>query len=108
MPSRFCRICSGWHDLDEDWPQACAGHFRQPSASGMQIIKDIEPYKAIASDIATGKPPVIEGRRQHREFMRRNNYVEIGNEKQAPRKPEIDTVSRAEIRHVMQQVLGRK
>jgi hypothetical protein len=73
------------------------------------VIRDIEPYRAVASDIACGgKPPIVEvgseskptrsdaesprevdiidnrpiiaGRRQHREFLRRNDYVEVGNE----------------------------
>ncbi len=52
----------------------------------MQIIKDIEPYKAVAVDKTTGKPPVIGGRRQHREFLKRNGYHEVGNDpiKQRP------------------------
>ncbi len=50
--------------------------------SRMQIISDIEPYRPVASDIGSdGKRPVISGRRQHREFLRRNNYIETGNEK---------------------------
>jgi hypothetical protein len=45
------------------------------------VISDIEPYRAAASDVACGgKRPVISGRRQHREFLRRNGYVEVGNE----------------------------
>lgn len=45
------------------------------------IISDIQPYRAAASDVAcNGKRPVISGRRQHREFLRRNGYVEVGNE----------------------------
>ena len=48
---------------------------------GPQIIRDLEPYRAVASDIACGgKRPVISGRRQHREFLFRNGYTEIGNE----------------------------
>ena len=54
--------------------------------SGLQIIRDIEPYRAIASDIASdNKRPVIHSRREHREFLRRNNYIETGNE--APIRP---------------------
>ena len=55
-------------------------------SKGPAIISDIEPYRAIASDIACGgKRPIIGGRRQHREFLRRNGYVEVGNE--TPRAP---------------------
>lgn len=54
--------------------------------SGLQIIRDIDPYRPVASDVAAGgKRPVIGGRRQHREFLRRNAYVEVGNE--VPRRP---------------------
>ena len=42
------------------------------------IIPDIEPYVAVAGDMA-GK--VISSRKEHREFLRRNNFQEIGNEK---------------------------
>lgn len=106
MPSRLCRICGKWHDLSEDWPAGCARHFA-PSASGVQIIKDIDPYKAVATDVASGKAPIIGGRRQHREFLKRNGYVEVGNEKMTPRKPEIDTVSKAEIKRVMDEIRRR-
>ena len=46
------------------------------------LIPDIEPYRAAGADVACGgKRPVISGRRQHREFLRRNGYVEVGNER---------------------------
>lgn len=46
------------------------------------IIRDIEPYRAMGSDVAFGgKRPIIGGRRQHREYLQRNGYVEIGNER---------------------------
>lgn len=48
--------------------------------AGLQVIRDIDPYKSAAADKATGKREVIGGRRQHREFLRRNGYVELGNE----------------------------
>ena len=102
MTQRYCKTCGGWHDLDEPWPHA---QYQQPS--GIQIIKDIDPYKAVAVDVATGKRPVIAGRRQHKEFLKRNGYVEVGNEKMTPRKPELDTVSKAEIKRVMDEIRRR-
>lgn len=46
------------------------------------VISDLAPYRAAGSDIACGgRRPVIGGRRQHREFLRRNGYVEVGNER---------------------------
>lgn len=39
------------------------------------VQADIQPYRAIAVDKETGKLPVINSRAQHREFLRRNDYV---------------------------------
>jgi len=51
------------------------------ASPGPQIIRDLEPYRAVASDVACdGKRPMISGRRQHREFLARNGYTEVGNE----------------------------
>ena len=50
--------------------------------SGLQIIRDIEPYRTAASDIAhDNKRVVIGSRSAHREFLRTNGYVEVGNER---------------------------
>lgn len=68
---------------DEAMMAACARfEARDPACPeniGMQIIKDIEPYRAVASDVKLGDKPVISGRAQHREFLRRNGYIEVGN-----------------------------
>lgn len=42
------------------------------------VIGDIEPYRAVTGDME-GK--WITSRSQHREFLRRNNLIEVGNEK---------------------------
>jgi len=42
------------------------------------VLPDIQPYEAVAGDMA-GK--MITSRAEHREFLRRNNFVEVGNEK---------------------------
>jgi hypothetical protein len=70
------------------------------------IIPDLVPYKAVAADIATGKAPVITSRSQHREFLKRNDYVELGNEMPKPRqKPEPD---RREIGRTIKRVMDEK
>lgn len=59
------------------------------------IMRDIEPYRAAGADIETGARPMITSRSQHRDYLRRNNYVEVGNEyvppapKAEPTKAEI-------------------
>lgn len=50
--------------------------------SGLQIIRDIEPYRTAGSDIAHDNKRIIVGSRsQHRDFLRRNDYIEVGNER---------------------------
>jgi hypothetical protein len=67
-----------------------------------QIMSDIAPYRTAATDVATGQRAVIGGRRQHREFLRRNGYVEIGNDYVPPRHEELGRTERiADIRRVL-------
>ena len=55
--------------------------YEQPKLPANQIIRDIDPYRTAGADIAAdNKRVVIGGRRQHREFLARNGYVEVGNE----------------------------
>jgi hypothetical protein len=68
--------------MDGEWIPLDGANGIDPTnrAEGVQIIKDIEPYRPVASDVAhDGKRPVIGGRRQHREFLKRNGYTEVGN-----------------------------
>jgi hypothetical protein len=70
---------------------------KNPSLSngaGPQIMSDIAPYRTTATDVATGKRAVIGGRRQHREFLRRNGYVELGNDYVPPQREEMSPTER--------------
>lgn len=58
---------------------------RESKGRGLQVIKDIEPYRNIAID---GK--IIGGRRQHRDMLRAHGCIEVGNEKQSLPKPPAD------------------
>lgn len=63
----------GWAEVGAD--------YIPPSRTGTMIMPDIKPYQAMATDIATGTAPVIKSRSEHRDYLRRNGYIEIGNEK---------------------------
>lgn len=52
-----------------------------PPPSGPTIIRDIDGYRTVAGDVAhDGKRVHIGSRSRHREFLRDNNYVEVGND----------------------------
>ena len=98
MASRHCNVCNGWHDLSLDWPSECMGHYRRKDETkiGLQIIKDIEPYK----NVVDGK--VIGGRKEHRDFLRSRGMVEIGNDVVTKRHEEAPGL-REDIRRSVQE-----
>lgn len=69
--------------------------YHRQETSRLVVIRDIDPYRAAAADKSTGKRPIIGGRRQHREFLRNNGYVELGNAEPRNRTPG-DTTTRSE------------
>jgi hypothetical protein len=76
---------------------------RPSAAAGPQIMSDIAPYRTAATDVATGRRAVIGGRRQHREFLRRNGYVELGNDYVPPQREEMSRAERiTDIRRVLE------
>lgn len=105
MRSRYCKVCLGFHDVEQPWPEAC---YRVPSgSSSLQIIKDIQPYQAVAEDKATGKRPHIGSRREHHEFLKRNGYHERGNDPIKPKKPEYAEVNHRELKQTLDRIIGR-
>ena len=74
---------------------------RQQSAAPY-VIGDLPEYRAAAADKHTGKRPVIDGRRAHREFLQRNGYREVGNDYVAPSREEFTPSDRiADIRKTL-------
>lgn len=68
---------------------------RSDLVASPMVVRDIEPYR----NMIDGK--MIGSRAEHREFLRRHNVVEVGNEigaaMKAPEKP--DTTSRRQALH---------
>ena len=72
---------------------------------GLQIIRDIEPYRAVGADVASGgEAPVIGSRSRHRTYLRDNYYVEVGNEK--PISGERPTLTRADRINDIRRAMG--
>lgn len=68
------------------------------------VQADIQPYMSTAVDKETGRTVGIQSRKQHREFLRRNDYVEVGNERMKPPKrdegPDAPMLSSEEIKRM--------
>ena len=58
----------------EEWLEK----YGEPVEKSHHIIGEFQPYQPVTGDME-GK--WITSRKQHREFLRRNNLVEVGNEK---------------------------
>jgi hypothetical protein len=90
-------------DLEAMVEITSGSNFERVQPSGIQIIRDIEPYRTAASDVASdGKRPVIGSRSRHRTFLSDNGYVEVGNERpisgerpQLSREQRIEDIRRA-------------
>lgn len=58
-----------------------SNYFEEDKPKGPALIRDIEGYRAMGADVASqGKRPWIGSRSEHRDYLRRNGYVETGNE----------------------------
>lgn len=87
---------------------ACLGHFAPKGNASIQIIRDIDPYKAVATDKATGKRPRIGSRREHREFLKRNGLHEVGTEPIRERKIDYGDIHPREIAQTIEKLRSER
>jgi putative FmdB family regulatory protein len=90
--------------FDRAGPQCCTEMTRVIAAP--RVIRDIEPYQAMGMDVATGKAPMITGRSEHREYLKRNGYVEVGNDR--PKSLPSPDPDRNEIARQVKTVMDEK
>ena len=111
-----CATCGRETDLyrsvaerDRDLP-ACCGMQMARKIVAPYVAPDIGPYQAVAVDVATGKPPVINSRSAHREFLKRNGYVEVGNESVGRKPGEVrgDFNLRGDLTQATREVMGKQ
>jgi hypothetical protein len=100
-----CDTCGDTRDIFrslkeyDDLPMCCGASMHR-RVCAPAVIADIQPYRSMA----TGE--FIEGRRQHRDHLKRHGLIEIGNEKvdNQPR-PEAPDL-KGDIAQAAHQVLG--
>ena len=87
----------------------CCGAPMVRKITAPHAMPDLAAYQAVAVDRATGKAPVIEGRKAHREFLKRNGYREIGNDMpdMSKRTVQGDFNVREELRAATREVLSK-
>ena len=111
----LCASCGHEEDIyrslakiDDDLPECC-GNTMGRKICAPAVIADIQPYQAMGVDVATGKAPVITSRSEHRAYLRRNGYVEVGSDmpKLSERKTEGDFNVRRELTEAARAVLSQ-
>ena len=92
----------------DDLPDCCGVTMHRKICAPM-VIADIQPYQSMGIDVATGNAPVINSRSAHRNYLRRNGYVEVGNEmpNMANRELKGDFNVRAELAQAAKQVIPK-
>lgn len=88
MRQRFCKVCRGWHELGEPWPEECV----KPEPTGRSIL----PFPMIVRDeMEPGVHPydmrTYDSKSGWRKANRMGGYVEVGNDPQrfnTPKKAE--------------------
>lgn len=85
MRQRYCKVCDGWHDVSEPWPEEC-----NPRASSrvVHVMADIQPYKSMIDGSMIGSRSV------HRDHLRAHGCIEVGNEKMESKPPAPKTTRR--------------
>jgi hypothetical protein len=109
-----CNDCGAEHDvfrtiarIDADLPECCGATMHRRICAPT-VVADIAPYQAMGVDVATGRAPVIGSRSAHRDYLKRNGYIEVGNE-QPKLRTEVhgDFDNRAELRQAVREVLPK-
>lgn len=59
---------------ERDNAPLCCGKPMARQIVSPQVMPDIQPYRTVAADKETGKQMTIHSRKQHKEFLKRNNY----------------------------------
>lgn len=110
----ICRECGAEHDIyrhvaerNRDIPICCTAPMERKICAPA-VIGDISPYQAMGYDLASGNAPIIKSRSEHRAYLQRNGYTEVGNDMPVTRKPVDGEYNvRAELREAVREVLPK-
>lgn len=103
---RFCKVCHGWHGLDEPWPEKC---WREPerARSALPAPMIIGDGMAPVRSMLDGK--IYDSKRALRATYRQAGVTEVGNDvamTRPKRKPDRKGVKAAVAKAFSQAGLG--
>lgn len=74
MKRRYIAVGNKWVPIEE---------YQAPVSAGPMVMNDIKPYQSVIDGSE------ITSRSRHREHLRAHGCIEVGNERVAPRKPDV-------------------
>jgi len=109
-----CSVCDAQNNVylpiseHGNWADCCGVRMHQVITAPATInsFGHVYEYKAVAAE-ADGSLPVITNKAQHQEYLKRNGYVEVGNEKPVSKPYQHPPSSREEVKKSLQQVMSR-
>lgn len=102
MPrQRLCKVCGGWHDLDQPWPHNCSTHEQSKRAEDLPVpMMNFDTMDAVQS-MTNGL--FYDSKSALRSEYKRAGVVEVGNDVPAT-KPKTD---KAEQKKRIQKTVGK-
>lgn len=83
---RFCKVCRGWHDLDQPWPVEC---WKEPARARSDLAAPmiIQDHMPPVQSMLDGK--MYDSKSALRATYKAAGVVEVGNDiKAEPKKPD--------------------
>lgn len=109
MTQRFCKVCRGWHDLDEPWPHNCRGEAnwkRSPLAAPMLVRDSLErPLQSMVDGSWHDSKSTL--RRTYWDNADGVRYIEIGNDAQRFQKKQKPKPDRKKIKDTLERARAR-
>jgi len=104
VAERFCKVCRGWHSLDEPLPHNCQPEpiwTRSDLPAPMVIIDTMGPVQSMLD----GK--LYDSKSELRKTYKQAGVVEVGNDPQRYRPKPKAKIDRRQIRDTLQKAKAR-
>jgi ribosomal protein S21 len=104
MNERYCKICGGWHDLNEPWPSNCLPERPQRSDFPAPMLIGDTIEQGVQSQI-DGK--IYSSKSALRRHYKQTGHIEVGNDPQRHRRYERPKTNRKQIKESVEKAVAK-
>lgn len=105
--SKLCKVCRGWHPLDEDWPAECIDHFPKPSAHRSDLAVPMVIFDSMPAVQSQTNGLYYDSKSAIRSEYKRAGVIELGNERLPAKKQPTAAERKAEIRKSLEKSFAK-